>query len=511
MSTLLEVEDKYEIPVGFELPEFGDLPGVASIDQREPDQLEALYFDTPDLRLARSKVTLRRRTGGVDPGWHLKLPAGSDRLEVHRPLGRGQQVPLELRRLVFGRTRGMSLSPVVQLKTTRTTKEIHDEHGQLMASVMDDEVHGTVLGEPGSPAELSAWREVEVELGTADRDLLKRIGRQLRDVGAQRSRRPSKLVTVLGDRLETLPAALPAFKKATPNRAAGDVVRGYLTEQLDRLLACDTGVRLDQDGSIHDMRVATRRMRSTLSTFGRVLDAPGAADLEQRLGELAAALGVVRDAEVLLERFDARLDGLPPELVLGPIRDRLHQSLESDRLQGRTALLATLSGPTYGRLLDDLNDLIASEPSPQGPGSRPAKEILPKLVARRFRKLARRASRATTATGSERALALHQTRKSAKQLRYAAEAVEQAFGRPAAALAAQAEAIQEILGEHQDSVVASDRLKMLAITANTSEGESAFTYGILVGLEQDAGKAARQEFDLAWKDASRKRYRRWLS
>jgi CHAD domain-containing protein len=258
------------------------------------------------------------------------------------------------------------------------------------------------------------------------------------------------------------------------------------------------------------MRVATRRMRSTLSTFGRVLDAPGVEDLEQRLRELAAALGVVRDAEVLLERFDARLDSLPPELVLGPVRDRLHQSLAADRLQGRTALLATLSSSAYGRLLDDLTDLVASEPKAAGPRSRPAKDVLPKLVAHRYRKLARRASRAATATGSDRALALHQTRKSAKQLRYAAEAVEQAFGRPAAALAKQAEAIQEILGEHQDSVVASQRLKILSITANASEGESAFTYGVLVGLEQEAGNAARQEFDDDWKEASRKRYRRWL-
>ena len=172
MSTALEVEDKYEIPVGFELPALVNLPGAASIVRREPSRLEAVYFDTPDLRLARSNITLRRRTGGVDPGWHVKLPAGSDRLEVHRPLGRGQLVPAELRRLVFGRTRGMALTPVVRLTTTRTTQEIHDEDGQVMASVMHDAVRGAVLGEPGSPVELSGWREIEVELGSADRHLL---------------------------------------------------------------------------------------------------------------------------------------------------------------------------------------------------------------------------------------------------------------------------------------------------------------------------------------------------
>ena len=101
-------------------------------------------------------------------------------------------------------------------------------------------------------------------------------------------------------------------------------------------------------------------------------------------------------------------------------------------------------------------------------------------------------------------------RKSAKQLRYAADAVEPAFGRPAADLAKQAKAIQEILGEHHDSVVAGERLKILAIAANDATGESAFTYGLLAGLEQESGKDARKKFDQAWKQAARKRHRRWL-
>ena len=119
--------------------------------------------------------------------------------------------------------------------------------------------------------------------------------------------------------------------------------------------------------------------------------------------------------------------------------------------------------------------------------------MLPKLVARRYRKLARRASHAQAATGNDRAGALHQTRKSAKQLRYAADAVEQAFGRPAADLAKQAKGIQEILGEHQDSVVAAERLKVLAIAANDAAGESAFTYGLLAGLEQESGNRGPQK------------------
>ena len=319
MSTGFEVEDKYELPFGFELPELVDLPGVASIVRRESDHLEAVYFDTPDLRLARNNITVRRRSGGVDPGWHVKLPAGSDRLEVHRPLGRGQTVPAELRRLVLGRTRGMALAPVVQLRTTRTTHEIHDENGQVMASVMDDAVHGAALGQPGNSLELSTWREVEVQLGSADRKLLRRIGSRLRECGAEPSKRASKLSTVLADRLQKFPAEPPALnKKMTSRQPAGDVVRGYLNQQLVRLLDCDARVRLDQDESIHDMRVATRRLRSTLSTFGRLLPAPLAADLERRLGELANTLGRVRDAQVLAERFDARLDDVPAELAAWP-------------------------------------------------------------------------------------------------------------------------------------------------------------------------------------------------
>lgn len=94
-TEIRETERKYEAPPGTSLPDLDDLPGVAAGSGPEEQRLEARYYDTEDLRLIRSGITLRRRQGGSDPGWHLKLPEGGDsRREIQLPLARAtRQVP----------------------------------------------------------------------------------------------------------------------------------------------------------------------------------------------------------------------------------------------------------------------------------------------------------------------------------------------------------------------------------------------------------------------------------
>ena len=103
MSEFLEIEQKFDVDAGFERPSFGGLAGVSAA---EPvlHHLSATYYDTEDQRLAASKITLRRRTGGSDAGWHLKLPEGAgERREVHAPLGTAErEVPEELAALERG-------------------------------------------------------------------------------------------------------------------------------------------------------------------------------------------------------------------------------------------------------------------------------------------------------------------------------------------------------------------------------------------------------------------------
>lgn len=130
MSHHLEIEEKHDVDDTTPLPPLDGLPGVAAVEPSGEHELSATYVDTSDLTLAAARITLRRRTGGHDEGWHLKLPHGSGRLEVHAPLGRSATtVPKRLRDAVAGWTRGEQLRPVVTLTTHRATYGLLDKKG----------------------------------------------------------------------------------------------------------------------------------------------------------------------------------------------------------------------------------------------------------------------------------------------------------------------------------------------------------------------------------------------
>jgi len=122
------------------------VPGVGRVAEPVTDRLEAVYFDTPTLALAARRITLRRRTGGNDHGWHLKLPAGGNqRRELHAPFGQPDTVPEELGRRVQVYTRGEGLVPVARLSTGRTTRRLYGLAGEHLADLADDMVHAETL------------------------------------------------------------------------------------------------------------------------------------------------------------------------------------------------------------------------------------------------------------------------------------------------------------------------------------------------------------------------------
>ncbi len=501
MQTVTEVEDKYEVEPDFVLPPLAGTGVIASVDDPRTDELVAVYYDTAGFRLARSKIVLRRRRGGLDAGWHLKLPAGSARKEIHRPLGRSERVPAALSSLVYARTRGLPLAPVARLSTTRRTYALRDAEGTLLAELADDQVHAEVFADHGHAVELSAWRELEIELVDGSRKVLRQAGRRLLDAGAELSARPSKFGGLIADRIAD-GAELPLPTQPSGRSSARDVISAYLTEHTARLLEADLRVRLDEPESVHDMRVASRRIRSTLKTFRRMLVAADARDLEERLRDVGLRLGVARDSEVLLERLLGLLDELPESFVQGPVRRRLREELHGTYLRGRSEALTFMESTAYAELLDDLIAFLG-DGFVAGVADRPARKVLPKLVRRSTRKLVSRAAAAQAAAeGPEREHALHQVRKAAKQARYAGEATSPAFGGAAAGLAKQAKEIQEILGEHQDSVVAADVLRDFGIAAHGRADESSFTFGLLAGLERAYGAEARRRFDVLWSKAS---------
>jgi CHAD domain-containing protein len=504
VPTVLEVEDKYAVPEGFDLPDLTGVPGVATVAEPETVELSATYYDTPDHRLVRNRITLRRRTGGKDAGWHLKLPTTGGRSEVQRPLGRGRTVPKELAGLVLARTRGVPLAPVATLDTTRRITLLSDADGNVLAELADDEVRADVL-DGGSVVEKRHWREVEVELVGGDRDLLAAVGHVLRRAGADIAPHGSKIALVLGARVAA--PELPAVELGRKPSAA-DVVCAYLVEHLGAMLDADPRVRLDEPDAVHRMRVASRRLRSTLRSFRPVLDADRSRDLDARLKALAATLGAVRDAEVQLERLLAGIDALPEDLVLGPVRRRVEERLRGDRLRGQQELVAVLSGQDYLMLVEDLLEFVSDEPTPAG--RRPARAVLPALVRKRYRTLAKRVAAARRAESTDRDVLLHQARKAGKRTRYAAEVLIPVSGRRAVALAKVVEDLQEVLGDHQDSVVARPLIRDLAIATNAARDESAFTFGLLHAREQSVAARSEARLDRVWRRTSRRSLRSFL-
>src|SRR6478736_4836212 len=182
-----EVEDKYDLDRSSVLPDLSTLPGVRSVETAE-QELAATYFDTPDLALATAGVVLRRRTGGEDAGWHLKLPMAGARLEIAVPLGRAVRTPpIALRRVVAGIVRDHALTQVVTIRTDRTVHRLHDKRGDVLAELADDRVSTEPASGHAQGLTPITWREAEVELLSDSPSLLGSAMDLMATLGVRRS------------------------------------------------------------------------------------------------------------------------------------------------------------------------------------------------------------------------------------------------------------------------------------------------------------------------------------
>ena len=204
-----EIETKLEIADGTMLPRLTGqktlaavgLVGAAPVVVHD---LDAVYYDTEHLDLLRSKLTLRRRTGGDDAGWHLKLPgSGRGRTEVRLPLAASTEaVPVELADLVRGAARGRPLVPVARLENRRTVRTLLDRDDQPLIEVADDAVTATPLRPAGGDRQ--QWRELEVEIVGGTAEQLAATVALLRSGGAEPASTASKVGRAL-----PLPAIRP--------------------------------------------------------------------------------------------------------------------------------------------------------------------------------------------------------------------------------------------------------------------------------------------------------------
>lgn len=295
--------------------------------------------------------------------------------------------------------------------------------------------------------------------------------------------------------------AAPEVPPVARGARAGVVVHAAIAASVRGLVEQEPRLRdgID-DEALHRARVATRRLRSDLRTFGSLLDPDWTSWMLEELRWLGGRLGGARDADVLLAHIRAMLERVT---VMHDDRDVLVAPLIAQRQGSRRAVRETLRNRRYGHLLDTLTE-AATRPPLRGAAQAPATKILPRLVDDRWRALRREVKRAGPAPRAEQ---LHKIRIFAKRTRYAAEAISPAFGAPARRFARRMEELQELLGRHHDAVVASAWLREVGPDADP---EVAFLAGEVAGLEAGEVTAVEHDWPEAWRTARRKRYREWI-
>jgi CHAD domain-containing protein len=441
---------------GFVLPELGG-------EFHPTRTFTSTYHDTDDLLLARHGITLRHRLERGTGVWQLKLPRGESRAELEQP-GPPARPPLELSSLLVAFLRGRELAPVARLRTRREVVRVDG------AEIVDDAV--SVLAGQRVTAR---FRELEVELVGGDEPTLQRLVKELRRAGATTAAelRP-KLYRALDLPSPTGVAKIP--KKTTPVVALGLA----MAEQARQLLAHDPGVRLGSDPEdLHQFRVATRRLRAFLRAGRPLLEPSWSEPLRDELRWLGGALGPARDLDVLIERIRDDVAGVGEEdAFVG-----LLGALEAERAEARGAVVEALSSDRYLALLDRLEHV--GEPEPSG-----SRRTLRDVWSAEWKRTRKAFARLDEASPDDE---LHAGRIRVKRVRYAAELAAHELGKPSRAFVRAAKELQDVLGAHQDAVVAEERIRAWA-----GEGVASGAPARLVEAERERMASARATWPHAW-------------
>lgn len=441
-----EIERKYDIAGLQRVPSLQGIDGISAETAGEPFILSAVYYDTDDHALARHRIVLRRREGGGDAGWHLKTPADEGRTEVHWPLdvvgadsAEGEPVPADVLEPVRAIVRDSPLTPLARISTVRTAVRLSGTDGQALAEIADD----LVSASDARGGTYRKWREWEAELlgGAPDTRkkrtrLLDAIEQELLAAGATPSTSVAKIARAVGVRslaelsaAEVLPGLLPAAALQHPD-SAGAIVVGALRELTATLIAKDPLARADAPDAVHQMRTTVRRLRSVLAVYARLFEKSAVTELRLELWHLGVELGGVRDAEVRGARLAGELAGVadyPTDYPTDDAQTRLVGGARRDHAESLLAVRSYLLSPRYYRLLDSLDSFVAWPPLTSR-AERPAAAEIARNLDKAVGVLARRTSAVTDADAPEPAL--HEVRKAARRLRYAADAV--AAAQPAA-------------------------------------------------------------------------------
>ena len=425
----------------------------------------AVYHDTPDALLARSGITLRRRLEHGRNDWQLGLESSGARREVQLP-GPPGRPPAELVALLTASLHGRELAPRATLRTIRDGVRVESEDGTAEVTLDDVAVlDGARVTE--------SFGELEIDLVSGKDRALERVERKLEKLGAHRA-----------DGTTTIARALRVDSAEAPQSDAGRV-SAYVTRCYHDLLRADAGIRLGADiEPVHQFRVSVRRLRTLLRAALPMLASEWAERTRAELGWLGGELGALRDLDVLTEHLaeaseeldDADARALAPALA----------ALEFDRAFARGAAHEALGSERYFALLREI------EPPPPIVESVSLQEI----AAAELKRL-RKTMRGAKAEGSDDLL--HKARIQAKRVRYVAEALE------ADRVVRRAKTFQDVVGEHQDAVVAEERLRALAERVPGS----ALALGMLVERQRLRRRTKRDDMPRAWRALERAGKEAW--
>ena len=483
-------EQRLRVHALFRLPVLdGVLSGIAKVEVRRPLTVTEVYHDTDDLRLFRSGVTLRRIEGGPDEGWELSLPAEDGRDDLRLPLSAG------------GIGAGARRVPRPGHRTGARRRA--DPRGDAAGRTDPPSAAGRRLRSassswwttPSRSWTASTWPRASASCRSCpsdeDRqDVLDSVVEELVEHGAVPGAGP-RAVSALGPRASAPPDVV-LRPSACPSDPAADAVRAHLALQVSRFLAQDLRVRRDLPDSVHQMRVAARRLRSGLKVFQDLLDPEWADQLRAELGWAAGELGRVRDTEVMLARLEEHADELPPRYSQ-LATETVERILKAELAKAKADALASLRSPRHVDLLVSLVDAV-DHPRLTELAYEPCEAVLPPGVEKAFKRLARDVRQLHVDSSAH---PWHETRIAGKKARYAAELVTPVFGEPAKRLAKALAEVTEVLGDHQDCYVAQEELRHIAAMPET-DGSSGFALGLLHAAEEEREIALRHDFVKLW-------------
>jgi Uncharacterized conserved protein len=477
IKSTIEQEIKLQVGRRFRLPHLKGEPLARRV-------LTSTYYDTAHYRLARAKITLRRRTEHRKGAWQLKLPMDGARREIEMIDSAGTP-PVALQDLLILHLQGEDLLPVATLRTWRTGVRVYGPN-DACADVVLDTV--SVLKDRHV---VHSFREVEIERQSGDDALPLRLKEMLRASGAEDHDGRPKLFRAL-----ELPASEPLVPPSTESPVIEHVTFA-LTKYLRVLQAHDPGVRLGgviED--LHEMRVSARRLRAILRA-ARPLLAPGWPEaLRSELDWLGEALGSARDLDVQAEYFQKEAGALESR-DRKPL-ERFVAHLRSEREHGQQVLLNSLKSKRYFELIGNLTRAAHEPPVVVSTVS------LSDIAAGAFTKL-RKAMRklGRTPTDSD----LHRVRIKTKRARYAAELAETCVGNPAKRFIAQAKSFQDLLGIHQDAVLAEQHIR--EFLEQSTSVRAAFVAGRMVERQRHRRESARIQFRAQWKKLDKRGKKAW--